>query len=104
MYDLHFSVYVGTDLKLKDFKSLCAEKCGISDKKLQLYFNNVLLVGDNKTLKSLNCTDNGLILLQLENHDNVPNSVTSSYATSSNRRADSNKNKVCFLHLTNLLI
>lgn len=81
--DLHFSVYVGSDLKLKEFKSLCAQKCGVSVNKQQLFLDNNLLVGDNKSLKSLHCTDNGLIVLQTENNDATPYIATSSIAATS---------------------
>lgn len=81
--DLHFSVYVGSDLKLKEFKSLCAQKCGVSVSKQQLFLDNNLLVGDNKSLKSLHCTDNGLIVLQTENNDAIPYIATSSIAATS---------------------
>ena len=88
--DKHFSLDIGLDLLLQDFKALCSVECGVSVPQMKVFLNSQELLDNEKSLGSYDVRDNDMFLLQTAVlPQNLP-----SQATGSVPRIDFSKVKV----------
>nr|CAB3236637.1 protein DDI1 homolog 2-like [Phallusia mammillata] len=62
--DIHFSLDVGSDLTLEDFKIMCSPECSINPKDMKIFLNSQHLADDKKTLKAYNIATHDMLLIQ----------------------------------------
>lgn len=62
--DNHFSIDVGPDLTLQDFKVMCSAECGIKPEDMKIFLNSQPLSDNRKTLRAYNVANNDMFLIQ----------------------------------------
>ncbi|XP_076821116.1 protein DDI1 homolog 2-like [Clavelina lepadiformis] len=77
--DKHFSLDIGLDLLLQDFKALCSVECGVSVPQMKVFLNSQELLDNEKSLGSYDVRDNDMFLLQTAVlPQNLPSQATGS--------------------------
>jgi len=62
--DLHFSINVGLDLTVEDFKGMCSHQCGVQAHEMRLFLNGQPLQDNTKTLKACSAAENDMFVVQ----------------------------------------
>lgn len=75
-----FVLDVSEDLELENFKAFCEVETGVAAKDITIYFNNILLIDEKKSLKDYGVHDGDMLYMQMPT---PPSRQTSNVAHSS---------------------